>query len=350
VTQPHEPPSHAPRVLVESPYFEDLALGAVFDDAPSVTLTSGHAAFHQALCGDRQRLPLDASLSRSVTGFEQPLVHANVVCNIAIGQTTWPTQRVMGNLFYRGLVLQRPVFLGDTLRTTTRIVALKQNRVRPDRAASGLAVLQIHVENQNGDSVLDFWRCAMLPCRDPQADTGRADSFDAIPAELDMQQVRSAVPGDWKLDHFRNQVPGEHFADLNAGTHYVVEARDTVTCAPELARLTLNIAKAHTDATSSVYERRLVYGGHTISLAAAQITRALPNLVTLIAWHGCDHTAPVFEGDLLRSECSVEALHTLETGGLVDLHVRVFTQRGEHAPEPGDDVEVLNWRLLALMA
>jgi hypothetical protein len=35
---------------------------------------------------------------------------------------------------------------------------------------------------------------------------------------------------------------------------------------------------------------RLVYGGHTIGLALTQAVRALPELVTVVAWHGCDHT------------------------------------------------------------
>jgi aspartate-semialdehyde dehydrogenase len=50
------------------PYFDDLAVGQVFDWAPCVTLTAGMAAVHQAIVGDRLRLPLDADLSTAVTG------------------------------------------------------------------------------------------------------------------------------------------------------------------------------------------------------------------------------------------------------------------------------------------
>ena len=138
-----------PRIIsVEAPYFEDLKVGQLFSDAPAVTLTAGHAAFHEALFGDRLRLPLDAILCEKVTGSARALVHPNVICNIAIGQTTSPTQRVKGNLFYRGLILHQPVFVGDTLRTSTKIVALKQNRAKSGRDATGMAVLEIHVNNQ----------------------------------------------------------------------------------------------------------------------------------------------------------------------------------------------------------
>lgn len=339
------------RVAVASPWFEDLSVGQVFDDAPSVTLGDGLAAFHEAVSGDRLRLPLDAQLTRAVTGRDAPLANPSLVCNVAIGQTTGPSQRVLGNLFYRGLVLQQPVFLGDTLRTTTRIAALRQNRPKPGRPATGMAVFEIHVENQRDETVLHFWRCPMLPCRDPQAETGHADSFDAIPAELDLERVRACVPGDWDLAAFRRACAGAHFADVEPGVTYVIEGRDTVTAAPELARQTLNLAFAHSDAAASVYERRLVYGGHTISLAAAHATRALPNLVTLLAWRSCDHTAPVFEGDVLRTEVAVEAAHPLAGGGgLLDLRALVFAERGAQAPEHGRDVSVLDWRVIALMA
>lgn len=341
----------AERIQVGSPWFEDLARGQMFGDAPAVTLTSGHAALHEAAYGDRLRLPLDTELSRAVTGSDRVLANPSLVCNIAIGQTTQPSGRVIGNLFYRGLVLRRPVHLGDTLRTTTTVAALRQNRPKPARPATGLAVFEMHVENQRGETVLHFWRCPMLPCRDANVDTGHADSFDDIPTELDMSVAVDAVPAGWCLRTFRERLPGMHFRDVPEDALFVVEDRDTVTLAPEIARLTLNVAGAHTDAGASTHGRRLVYGGHTISTAAAQLTRALPNLVTIVAWRSCDHSAPVFEGDVLRSEFRVEGKHPLPGGaGLVDLRARVHAERARGGPDAGTEVGVLDWRLVALMA
>ena len=339
------------RIEVGTPFFEDLRRGQVFDDAPAVTLTAGHAALHEAVFGDRLRLPLDLELSRAVTADDRLLANPNLVCNVAIGQTTFPSGRVIGNLFYRGLILQRPVFLGDTLRTTTTIAALRQNRPKPGRQATGMAVFEMHVENQRGETVLHFWRCPMLPCRDPEAITGHADSFDDIENELDMDRVRAAVPAAWHLDAFRERLPGRHFDDVPEGAIFVVEGRDTVTSAPEIARLTLNMAATHTDAGASSHGRRLVYGGHTISIAGAQLTRALPNLVTFVAWRSCDHTGPVFEGDVLRSEFEIEAKHPLPGGGgLVDLRAKVRAERGEGDSATGEEVLVLDWRAIALLA
>jgi len=193
------------RVKVGGPYFEDLDPGQVFD-APGLTLTSGHAALHQAVTGDRLLLPLDAPLSREVTGADEALVHPNLVCDVAIGQSTVPTQRVLGNLFYRELVLLRQVLRGDTLRTRTEVVGMKQNRPRSDGTASGLVALRIRTQNQRGEPVLDFFRCPMIPLRDPDLATGHADRFEEIPEELDMERVRSAVPGEWRYDLLRERL------------------------------------------------------------------------------------------------------------------------------------------------
>ncbi len=320
------------RVRVGGPWFEDFAHGQVFADAPGLTLTAGHAAAHQALSGDRLRLALDHDLSTRVTGRAEPFAHPTLVCHVAIGQTTSASQRVRGNLFYRGLRFLRPVHLGGTLHTDTGVGALRQNRPRPDRPATGMVALRVTVQNQRGDRVLDFWRCPMIPLRDPAADTGHTDSFDDIPADIDL----SGTTGwDWRLDAFRAP-------DLESGTVYDVEGRDTVTGAPELARATLNLAATHTDPGASAYGRRLVYGGHTVSIAGAHATRALPDLVTIVAWRSCDHTGPVFEGDVLRTEVEVEAVHRHDGHRLVDLRAVVHACRDIDEP-------VLDWRFVALV-
>ena len=221
---------------------------------------------------------------------------------MAIGQSTVPTQRVLGNLFYRGLVLLRQVHRGDTLRTTTEVVALKQNRPRPEASASGLAVLRIRTRNQRGEDVLDFYRCPMIPLRDADVATGHADDLDEISPEIDDDALRAAVP-DWDYPALRERA-GEA-TGLEPGTVHEIEGRDTVTTAPELARLTLNVAMTHRDGGAGAHGRRLVYGGQTISIAAAHATRALPSLATIVAWRSCAHSAPVFEGDVLSTELTV---------------------------------------------
>jgi acyl dehydratase len=323
-------------VQVAGPYFDELERGQVERGAPALTLTEGHAAVHQAILGGRLRLTLDAPLARRVCGAERPLAHPALVCDVAIGQSTLLTQRVIANLFYRGLVLRRLPCIGDTLRTTTEVVALKQNRGRADRAATGLAVLRIVTVDQDDRPVLDFTRCAMLPLRDPAGDTGHADAIEGAPLAYDAPTLAAPVDG-WDLAAL-----GGGFDALAEGTRYELEGGDVVSAAPELARLSLNVAMAHHDIRAGQAGRRLVYGGHTIGIAAAQLTRALPELATIVAWHGCDHLAPVFEDDTLTSVVELERKEPLPGGGgLVHLRSRVRAERD-------GGVEVLDWRLIAV--
>ena len=327
-----------------APFFEDLAVGQR-SEAPALTLTSGHAAVHQAILGDRLRLPLDARLSRAVTGGEGAVAHVGLVCDVAIGQSTLLTRRVIGNLFYRGLTLRRAPSIGDTLKTTTKVVALRQNRLRPGRDATGLAVLRVVTVDQEDRPVLDFRRCAMLPLRDPKGTTGHADEIEDEEGATPTAAELAASVGSWALGRFRQEVPGPHFEQLPERGHWVVEGGDVVSSAPELARLTLNVAFAHHDGAEAVHGRRLVYGGHTIGIALAQLTRALPSLVTVVAWRSCDHLGPVFEGDTLRGEVEIEGVEPLAGGGgVAHLRSRVWADRGE------ERVQVLDWRLTGVMA
>jgi len=327
--------------VAEGPYFDELAVGQVFDSAPGVTLTPGLAGVHQSIVGDRLALPLDAALCAEVTGGSS-LAHPALVWDLAIGQSTVATHHVKANLFYRGLVFRRTPVLGDTLRTTTEVVALRQNRPREGRRPTGLAALRITTVDQHDRPVLDFWRCAMLPLRDAGARTGSADDLESVGAAPDRAALAAVVDG-WHLDRFARRVSGPRFAELRVGQSFEVGGADVVSSAPELARLTLNVAKVHHD-SQAAGGSRLVYGGHTIGLALAQAARALPGIVTVAGWHGCDHVGPVREGDTVRSTVTIERLEPLTSAaGLVHLRSRVYAD-GEPARE------VLDWRYVAVLA
>jgi len=325
----------------QGPFFEDLSVGAEFADAPALTLTEGLAAAHRAITGDRLALALDHDLCLAVTGG-RPLASPALVWDVAIGQSTVVTRHVRANLFYRGLAFRRAPVLGDTLHTRTQVVGLRQNRPRPGRAPTGLAALRITTTDQDDRPVLDFFRCAMLPLRDRDRDTGHADDLDRIGADAPGPDVPGLIEG-WRLDRFARQVGGPDAAELHPGQRFSDASGDVVSSAPELARLTLNVAAVHHDAVAAGGQR-LVYGGHTIGLALAQAARVLPSLMTVAAWHSCEHLAPVHEGDTLRSVIDVERVDLLgEAGGLVQLRSLVQADG-----EPGRDV--LDWRYIAVVA
>jgi acyl dehydratase len=220
------------------------------------------------------------------------------------------------------------------------VAGLRQNRPRPGRRATGLAALRITTVDQQDRPVLDFWRCAMLPLRDPDApagSTGYDDDLDRVGAGVREGDVAS-LAGSWKLDALAGFGPVA-VSGLAPGDVIDVAGGDVVSSAPELARLTLNVAQVHHDA-GAADSTRLVYGGHTIGLALAQATRALPNLVTVLGWHSCDHLAPVHEGDTLHSSLEVESLAPRAPGAVADLRSRVFS----------GSQQVLDWRFIALLA
>jgi acyl dehydratase len=326
--------------MTTGPYFDDLKTGQVIADAPAMTLTPGLAAVHQSILGDRLRLPLDAELAAAVTGLTAPLAHPGLVCDVAIGQSTLATQHVKANLFYRGLMFYRFPAIGDTLFTRTEVVGLKKNSAKPGRAPTGLVALRMTTIDQADRLVLDFYRCAMLPLSSGAGpgDADHADDLSKVGA--DPAPPPSAVD-DWNGEVFRERIPGPHFdADL-AGT-VLHSSADVVSSAPELARLTLNIAAVHHD--SRISGRRLVYGGHTIGLALAQASRMLPNLATVLGWQSCDHTAPVYEGDTLYSELRIDSAEPTDNGGVLGLRSLVYAV-SESQDEPR---QVLDWRFTAL--
>ncbi len=330
------------RVGTDGPYYDDLSIGDVFDSAPTIELTSGFSAAHHSVVGGRLRLALDSRLAQAVTGVA-PFAHPALVWDVAIGQSTLVTQRAIANLFYRGLGFLRAPVIGDSLRTVTTIVGLRPVSPKPDRPPRGLVVMHIRTTDHDGRAVLDFHRCAMLPARVENSDEPRGVIDPPQPDMSPSNLTRASAK--WDLANYRDAVPGPHFADLVEGSTYIVAGGDVVSSAPELARLTLNLASVHHDQTLVGDGRRLVYGGHTIGLALAQVTRALPSLVTVLAWQSCDHTGPVHEGDTLHAVVSIEKLEALEHGGLA--HLRVMVRATGASGALGD---VLDWRFVGLFA
>jgi acyl dehydratase len=303
------------------------------------------AVAHQAIVGDLLRLALDADLCTAVTGLTAPLAHPSLVCDVAIGQSTLVTQRVKANLFYRGLTFHRYPVIGDSLYTRTEVVGLKPNSPKPGRAATGLAALRMTTIDQADQLVLDFYRCAMLPASPDWAPTndgaGRpGDDLSTVGA--DTAGPAADPVAQWNGEVFRNKVPGPHFDPGLAGS-VLHSSADVVSSAPELARLTLNIAATHHD--SRVGGQRLVYGGHTIGLALAQASRLLPNLATVLGWESCDHTGPVHEGDTVYSELHIESAEPTDHGGVLGLRSLVYAA-SDASGEP--DRPVLDWRFHAL--
>ncbi len=332
-------PMSTPEPAVDpGPYFDDLTVGQVLDPAPAVTIDEGEAAVYQAICGDPLAMALSAPLAEAVTGTPGRLANPALVMHISIGQSTVATQRVIANLFYRGVALSEAVRLGETLHTTVEVRGLRETTRSDDRPPRGLVLLGIRtVRVGDGAPVVDYERCAMLRFRDEAAETGHIDDLGGADPEVDLTAWSDRVPATWDPSPLadvadRGWAVGEARADL---------MRDTVTAAPELARLSQNLAPVHRDAAANEGGRRLVYGGHTIGLAQASLVRRMPGTATVLGWQSCDHPGPVFEGDVLSCRHTLLDEQEVAGGRLRAVRTEVSADRGGADAGP-----VLDWRLV----
>src|SRR5690606_18444298 len=118
--------------------------------------------------------------------------------------------------------------------------------------------------------------------------------------------------------------------------------RDHVDLAAPLARLTFNQAAVHRDVTLTANGRRLVYGGHVQGLAQGSLTRMLPGLATVVAWDGCEHVGPAFEGGLLEFRPTPVERGAAGSGHLTRCEVR-GTKVADGDTGPVDPVDILRW-------
>ena len=178
-------------------------------------------------------------------GAGPPLAHPALVWDVAIGQSTVATGRVIANLFYRGLLLRRP---GAARRHAAHDDRGRRAAREPlgGRGRPGSRVLRIRTVDQEDRPVLDFTRCAMLPLRDEP--TGEAGDEVGGAADLDARARCAAAADGLDLAAYRARVPGPHFDVVPDGWTDEIEGGDVVDSAPALARLTLNVAMAHLDA------------------------------------------------------------------------------------------------------
>ena len=226
---------------IDGPYFDDFVVGETLPPAPPITIGVGETALYQAIAGDPYALALSRPLVHAVTGDPRPIVNPALALHFSIGQSTVATRRVVANLFYRGVILHRPVRVGETLSTTVEVRGLRETTRKPDRPPRGMALLGIHTISDSGDVIADYERCALIPLRDP-APTGHADDLGATERPLEFADYAPFAPIEWNL------------RPLGAPTDWQIAEvrrdpmRDSVTDAPALVRLTQNQAAVHRDA------------------------------------------------------------------------------------------------------
>jgi 2-methylfumaryl-CoA hydratase len=277
-------------------FFEDLHPGQRLVNPVPRTITAGDVALYIALYGDRNPLYCSDEFARSL-GFDRSPIADLLVFHIVFGRAVGEISlNSPGNLGYADLRFLRPVYAGDTLRAETETLGWRET----SKGDTGVVWVRTTGVNQRDEQVLQFYRWVMVNKRDPKTPTG-ADNAPELPATASLDHV--SFP---KIRRFDSNATGHDAAweDYEPGQRIVHPQGITIEEAEHqmATRLYQNTARVHFNQhqqNASRHGKRLVYGGHVISVAHALTFDGLENQIGIAAWNGGSHTNPTFAGDTL---------------------------------------------------
>jgi 2-methylfumaryl-CoA hydratase len=281
-------------------FLEDYAVGRRFHHPTPRTLTEGDASLYIGLTGARQPVHCSETLARAMGHRTRPLDDF-LVFNVAFGKTVPDiSYNAIANLGYADVRFLAPVYAGDTLACESEVLGVKEN----SDAKSGVVYVRSRAFNQERSEVLAWARWVMVAKRQPGSGARAAaavptlsdhvpPSSYAVASFLDPLALQPRITGSARLwDDYR---PGE---TIDAPGGMTVEEADHMTA----TRLYQNTARIHFDAflaRGNPFGKRLVYGGHVISLCRALSYEGLENAFAVAAIHGGRHSNPTFAGDTL---------------------------------------------------
>jgi 2-methylfumaryl-CoA hydratase len=280
-------------------FFEDFRLGQKLVHATPRTLTVGDQALYTALYGSRFALQSADTFAKSL-GYQRAPLDDLLVFHIVFGKTVPDISlNAVANLGYAEGRFLKPVYPGATLSAVSEVIGLKEN----SNKQTGVVYVRTEGFDETGDKVLSYVRWVMVRKRDPNAPVA-----DAVVPKLSA----AVEPGDLVVP------PGINFESFSFETatsgsphlwddYAIGEKIDhvdgiTVEEAEHMmaTRLYQNTARVHFNQFSESrgrFGRRLIYGGHVISLARAISFNGLGNAVTIAAINGGRHVNPLFAGD-----------------------------------------------------
>ena len=280
-------------------FFEDFAVGRVFHHAVPRTVTEGDLALYIALTGDRRPLHCSTEFARSL-GFHRQVVHDLLVFHIVFGRAVPDVSlNSPANLGYADVRFLATVYPGDTLRAETAVIGKRET----SRDDVGIVWVRTRGTNQRDEPVLQFYRWAMLNKRDPKT---RSEANDApeLPAQVAAEHL--TVPKELHLKRFDPVATGgsAFWEDYAPGERIVHPQGITIEEAEHqmATRLYQNNARVHFNQhmqKDSRLGRRIIYGGHIISIAHAISFDGLENALRVLAFNAGSHTNPTVAGDTL---------------------------------------------------
>ena len=279
-------------------FFEDFHVGQVIRHATPRTVTTGDVALYHALYGTRTAVHSSDEFARAI-GYRHAPVDDLLVFNIVFGKTVADISlNAVANLGYAAGRLLAPVYPGDTLHAVSEVIGLRENS---DRKAGVVYVRSTGLKH-DGTEVIDYVRWVMVRKRTDES-TLPEPYVPKLPSYLAADALGDAVPAlDIEAYDFALAGSPLRYEDYEIGIQ--IDHVDGVTVEEaehQLAtRLYQNPARVHFNQFSeahSRYGRRLVYGGHVISIARALGFNGLANAFHLAGINSGRHVRPLFAGE-----------------------------------------------------
>lgn len=147
-------------------YFEEFEVGQVFEHAITRTVTEMDNFMFTALTHNPQPLHLDYHFAEK-TEWGKPLVNSLFTLGLVIGVSVHDTTlgTTIGNLGMTDVKFPKPVFHGDTIRSTSEVVSKRESKSRPN---AGVVEFLHRGINQRDEIVAECTRQAFMRKR-PQS-------------------------------------------------------------------------------------------------------------------------------------------------------------------------------------
>jgi 2-methylfumaryl-CoA hydratase len=278
-------------------FFEDFRVGQLIQHATPRTLTVGDAAVYGGLFGPRFAVQSSDAFAQAI-GYRRSPLDDLLVFHVVFGKSVPDISlNAVANLGYASGRFLTPVYPGDTLNAASEVIGLKENSSRK----TGIVFVRTSGCRQDGTKALEYVRWVMVRKRD-EAAASPGEHVPRVPQAVAASTLGDACPRinanayDCALAgspfRFDDYAVGEKIDHVDGVT--VEEAEHQIA-----TRLYQNTARIHFNQFiegKGRFGRRLVYGGHVISLARALSFNGLGNAFHIAAINGGRHVAPLFAG------------------------------------------------------
>jgi 2-methylfumaryl-CoA hydratase len=313
-------------------FFEDFRLGQIIEHATPRTVTEGDASLYTALYGPRFAVQCSHEFAKAI-GYARSPIDDLLVFHIVFGKTVPDISlNAVANLGYAECRFLLPVYAGDTLAAVSEVIGLREN----SNKQSGVVYVRTAGRNQRGETVLQYVRWVMVRKRDEAAPAPEAH-VPTLKEAVEPAGLGGAAPslqlgkydftlagGKHRLDDYQI---GEKIDHIDGMT--IEEAEHQLA-----TRLYQNTAKVHFNQHTEGqgrFGRRLIYGGHIISLARSLSFNGLENAFHIAAINGGRHVAPAFAGDTIYAWSEVLDKARLNRPDLGALRLRLVALKDKPA-------------------